>query len=106
MNETLSLVLALVTGVLLGAMFFGGLWWTVQKGVSSKRPALWFFGSLLLRTSIALAGFYFIARGHWERLLVCLLGFVIARLIVTRLTRAAEKPTYLAQAASHAPYSR
>ena len=62
MNETLSLVLALVTGVLLGAMFFGGLWWTVQKGVSSKRPALWFFGSLLLRTSIALAGFYFIAR--------------------------------------------
>ena len=103
MNETLSLVLALVTGVLLGAMFFGGLWWTVQKGVSSKRPALWFFGSLLLRTSIALAGFYFIARGHWERLLVCLLGFVIARLIVTRLTRAAEKPTYLAQEAGHAP---
>jgi F1F0 ATPase subunit 2 len=103
MNETLSLVLALGTGVLLGAMFFGGLWWTVQKGVSSKRPALWFFGSLLLRTSIALTGFYFIARGHWERLLVCLLGFVIARFIVTRLTRAAEKPTYLAQEASHAP---
>ena len=103
MNETLILVLALATGVLLGAIFFGGLWWTVQKGVSSKRPALWFFGSLLLRTSIALVGFYFIARGHWERLLVCLLGFVIARLIVMWLTRAAEKPTYLAQGASHAP---
>jgi F1F0 ATPase subunit 2 len=103
MNETLILVLALATGVLLGAIFFGGLWWTVQKGVSSKRPALWFFGSLLLRTSIALVGFYFIARGHWERLLVCLLGFVIARLIVMQLTRAAEKPTYLAQEASHAP---
>ena len=47
MNETLSLVLALVAGVLLGAIFFGGLWWTVRKGVSSKQPALWFFGSLL-----------------------------------------------------------
>ena len=103
MNETLILVLALATGILLGAIFFGGLWWTVQKGVSSKRPALWFFGSLLLRTSIALVGFYFIARGHWERLLVCLLGFVMARLIVMWLTRAAEKPTYLAQGASHAP---
>jgi F1F0 ATPase subunit 2 len=103
MNDTLSLVLALVTGVLLGAIFFGGLWWTVRKGVSSKRAALWFFGSLLLRTSIALAGFYFVARGHWERLLVCLLGFVMARLIVTRLIRATEKPTYLAEAASHAP---
>ena len=87
MDELVTLSLALMAGLLLGAMFFGGLWWTVQKGVSAKNPALWFFGSLLLRTSIALAGFYFIARGHWERLLVCLLGFVTARLIVTRLTR-------------------
>jgi F1F0 ATPase subunit 2 len=103
MNETLTLVLVLVTGGLLGAMFFGGLWWTVRKGVSSKQPALWFLGSLLLRMSIALAGFYFVSGGHWERLLLCLLGFVMARLIVTRLIRAAEKPTYLAQEASHAP---
>jgi F1F0 ATPase subunit 2 len=103
MNETLNLVLALVAGVLLGAIFFGGLWWTVSKGLSSRWPALWFFGSLLLRTSIALAGFYFVSGSHWERLLLCLLGFVISRLIVTRLTRAAEKPTYLAQEVSHAP---
>jgi F1F0 ATPase subunit 2 len=105
-NDVLSLAPALVTGVLLGAIFFGGLWWTVRKGVSSKQPALWFFGSLLLRTSIALAGFFFMARGHWERLLACLLGFVMARLLAMRLTRAAEKPTYRAREASHAPYSR
>ena len=86
MNETLRLAPALVTGVLLGVMFFGGLWWTVRKGVSFKQPALWFFGSLLLRMSIALAGFYFVSGGHWERLLVCLLGFVMARLFLTRLT--------------------
>ena len=103
MNDTGSLVLALVTGVLLGAMFFGGLWWTIQKGVSSTRPALWFFGSLLLRMSIALAGFIVMARGHWERLLLCLLGFIMTRLIVTRLTQIAEKPPYVAQEASHAP---
>jgi len=103
MNETLTLVLVLVTGVFLGAVFFGGLWWTVQKWVSSKRSVLWFFGSLLLRTSIALAGFYLVARGHWERLLVCLLGFVIARLVVTRLTRAAEQPNRLEREDSHAP---
>jgi len=87
MTETLSLMLALVTGISLGAMFFGGLWWTVQKGVSSKQPALWFLGSLLLRTCLALAGFHFVARGRWERLLLCLLGFVAARLVVTRYTR-------------------
>jgi len=103
MNETLNLVLALATGVLLGGVFFVGLWWTVRKVVSSKHPALWLLGSALLRMSIALAGFYFVAHGHWERLLVCLLGFVTARLIVTRLTRAAERPTCWAQEASHAP---
>lgn len=102
-NETLNLVLALVIGVLLGAMFFGGLWWTVRKGVSSTQPEIWFSGSLLLRMSIALAGFYFIARGHWERLLLCLLGFVVARMIVAWLTRPpGETQTRPAQEASHA----
>ena len=104
MNETLTLVLAWVAGGTLGAIFFGGLWWTVRKGVSSKRPALWFFGSLLLRMSVALAGFYFVSGGHWERLLLCLLGFVMARLVVTWLTRPSEETqTRQAQEASHAP---
>ena len=91
--KLLTLVLALVAGLVLGAIFFGGLWWTVRKGVSSQQPALWFFGSLLLRMSIALAGFYFVSGGHWERLLLCLLGFVMARLVVTWLTRpSVEQP--------------
>ena len=107
MNETLRLAPVLLTGVLLGAMFFGGLWWTVRKGVSSQRPALWFFGSLLLRMSIALAGFYFVSDGHWERLLVCLLGFVTARLVVARLTRPPVQPrNEPAQEACHAPEPR
>jgi F1F0 ATPase subunit 2 len=36
---------------------------------------------------IALAGFYFVARGDWKKLLLCLLGFLIARVVVLRLTR-------------------
>jgi F1F0 ATPase subunit 2 len=102
MDETLSLVLSLVAGILLGAIFFGGLWWTFQKVVSSNRSTLWFFVSLLMRTSILLAGFYFIAHGHWERLLMCLLGFVVARPIVMGFTRAVEKSTHLSQEAGHA----
>jgi F1F0 ATPase subunit 2 len=86
MNESLTLALAGVAGGTLGTIFFGGLWWTVRRGVSSKQPAPWFFGSLLLRMSIALAGFYFVSGGHWERLVVCLFGFMMARLIVRRLT--------------------
>ena len=106
MTEALNQFLALLLGVSLGALFFGGLWWTVSRMVVSRRPALLMFGSLLLRTGLALAGFYLVARGHWGRLPVCLLGFIIARMIITRLARAPEKPVPLRQEAGHAPYTR
>ena len=105
MNDVAIFVLPVVAGVFLGVVFFGGLWWTVRKGVSSKQPVLWFLGSLLLRMSIALAGFYFVSGGLWERLLLCLLGFVMARLVVTRLTRPSEdNQAHSEQEARHAPY--
>ncbi len=66
MNEVLFLAPPLAAGLLLGAFFFGGLWWTVNRGVSSQRPALWFFGSMLLRMSITLAGFYFVGPRELE----------------------------------------
>lgn len=103
MNEALSLASSLAAGVLLGGLFFGGLWWTVRKGIASKHPALWFFGSLLLRTCLVLLGFYFILGDNWKRLLAGLLGFVVARLIVTRLTRVVQQPDPLAEKAGHAP---
>ena len=36
MSDIPALALALVAGALLGAFFFGGLWWTVQKGVDVR----------------------------------------------------------------------
>ena len=104
MNETLTLALAWLAGGALGAIFFGGLWWTVRKGVSSPQPALWFFGSLLLRMSIVLAGFYFVSGGQWKRLVACLAGFIIARVVVTWLMRpAGNPPNRPTQEVSHAP---
>ena len=94
MNDAFTLAFALVAGALLGAMFYGELWWTVRRAFLSKRVALWFLGSLLLRMGVALAGFYFVAGGHWERLLLCLFGFVIARFAVIRLTRSTEESRF------------
>jgi F1F0 ATPase subunit 2 len=103
MNEALSLAFAVVAGMLLGAIFFAGLWWTVRKAVASKHPALWFLSSMLLRMSIVLLGFYFILGDNWMRLLAGLLGFIVARLIVLRLTQGVGQISQLAQEASHAP---
>lgn len=112
MRDVLVLGGALGAGLLLGGMFFGGLWWTVRKGVASSRPAVWFVGSLLLRTGILLAGFYFVgvyrvSTGSWSRLLLCLLGFTLARLVVTWWTRSLEQPqSRQGQEASHASQPR
>jgi len=106
MSEAPMLVLAGVVGGLLGVLFYGGLWWTVQKGAVSEQPALWFFGSLMLRMGIVLTGFYLVSGGQWERLVLSLVGFVMARIVVTRLTR--PSVAILAsssEAISHASYS-
>lgn len=95
MNEMLALTAPLAAGAGLGAIFFGGLWLTVRRAMGSPRVALWFFGSLLLRMGIALGGFYLVCGSDWRRWLAALLGFVLARAAVTRLTRPAE--------ARHAP---
>lgn len=102
MPDTLTLAWALGAGVVLGAVFFGGLFWTVRKGAVCQRPALLFLGSFLLRTSMALAGLYFVAGGHWDRLLVCLLGFIIARIMVTKLTGARVPPASTVKERGHA----
>jgi len=103
MNDSLSLALALAAGILLGIFFFGGLWWTVRKGVSAKHPALWFMGSMLLRTCMVVLGFYFILGDDWRKLLAGMLGFIIARLCVLRFTREMKQTGLFAQETGHAP---
>jgi len=104
MSNLLILAFALIAGLLFGTIFFGGLWWTVYKGVSSKHPALLFLGSLLLRMIVVLLGFYFMGRRDWQRLVACLVGFIIARFIVVRLTRTlVEYHHPVVKEVSHAP---
>jgi F1F0 ATPase subunit 2 len=101
MNEFLHLLLALLEGALLGVFFFAGLWWTVRQLNSSKHVALLFLTSMLLRTSVVILGFYFILGDNWQRLLAGLLGFVIARIMITRLTRSADQSKPLLRKAGH-----
>ena len=87
MNDILPLIMAGIAGLLLGVLFFGGLWLTVYKGATSEHPALWFFGSFIFRMAAVLSGFFLVSGGHGPRVLTCLLGFAFGRIIVMRLTR-------------------
>jgi F1F0 ATPase subunit 2 len=87
MNDALILAGDLLAGVLLGAFFFGGLWWTIRKGSPSEWSGLLFSASLLLRMAVAVTGFYLVSHGEWRKLVACLAGFLLARIAVTRLIR-------------------
>lgn len=76
------LLLPFLGGVCVGAVFFGGLWWTIRRGLASTHPELWFLASLMLRISLATSAFLLLAQGEWQRLVASLFGFLLSRSIV------------------------
>lgn len=67
-------------GLLLGLLFFGGLAWTISRGLKSKRPAVVFGLSFLIRMGVVVSGFLWVASSHeWWRIVSCLFGYVLSR---------------------------
>jgi F1F0 ATPase subunit 2 len=87
MPEAWVSLTAVLAGAALGSVYFGGLWWTARRLGSFHRPVRGILASALLRMGFALGGFYMVADGHWLRLLLCLVGFTMARAVVTWRTR-------------------
>jgi len=86
--KTGEIAVCFLAGAALGTIYFTGLWWTVRKVPSAQNPALLSLGSFLLRTALVLGGFYSVMGGQWQRLMVCLLGFLAARVVLVRRLRA------------------
>jgi F1F0 ATPase subunit 2 len=86
MSDLIMLILAGMGGLLLGFFFYGGLWLTVKKMNDFNNPAFLFLGSMLGRIALTMLGFYYISQGNVFGILVCLVGFILARIVVTRLT--------------------
>lgn len=95
MNETYELFLSLLTGLFIGMIFFYGLWRTIKIMATSKTPALWMFGSAISRIGLLLFGFYFVTSLSTEdklmRIILCFIGILIARFIVTKTIEIKEK---------------
>lgn len=85
------MIIALISGIILGMIFFGGLWFTVKKTLESSYAAIWILTSSLMRTVIVLTGFYYVAQGNCQRLLLAVAGFIVARFLVLRFTKGLEQ---------------
>lgn len=101
----LGVLLPVVGGAVLGLVFYCGLWWTVRRAATFQHPGLSMLTSMLLRMGITLGGFYLVAGGELQRMLLCLLGFVLARVAVTWFTRLPRTPgrMHTETGARHAP---
>ncbi len=81
MNEVANLTFALLAGSLLGAMFFGGLWWTVApRQVRQTSRALAARQRDCCGRTRPWQGSISSVAGDGERLAACLVGFVLARM--------------------------
>ncbi len=87
MATTETAILALLAGIGVGTVFYGGLWWTVRKGITSRQPAVLFLGSFLARMAAVVPVLFLISQGRLERLALGLLGFFAARTAIVRHLR-------------------
>lgn len=76
---------AFALGTGLGTFYFLGLWFTVTRLTSARRPALFVAVSFLLRLNLAVGGFLLIMDGRLERLFAALFGFLVVRFVSVRL---------------------
>jgi len=80
MKDLPMLSLMFIAGALLAATYLGGLWLTVRQMQSHSHPALLFLTSMVVRTGLTVAVFYFIlGEGRWHALLAALAGFLVFR---------------------------
>jgi len=78
------MILRFIFGMLLGVLFYGGLWLTVRRLPATRYPFALTLGSLMLRTVVTLAGFFFLIGGRWQNAFVALLGFTAVRFVLPR----------------------
>ena len=82
MNDGFFLMKALIAGLLMGTVYFGGLWLTVQRLRDARRPALLALVSLVGRLAMTLLVLYLVTGGQWAGIGIYLLGFFIMRTIL------------------------
>lgn len=80
----LSIISRLIAGAVLGVLFYLGLWLTVRELSTTRHPVLLALGSFWIRTLVVLAGFLFLLNGRWQFALLCALGFIMGRAVISK----------------------
>lgn len=80
-------IIALGAGLLLGAFFFWALWWTSQRVLHAKAPALVLGASFVARMAVLLGGIWVVTRGRLPETVLSVTGVLVARFVVVGAVR-------------------
>jgi len=85
----IEVAVGLLVGLVVGATFFGGLWWTVRQTATSNVAVapLNFLLSYLVRLALVAAGLYLISGLGWQSMVACGVGIVLVRTMFVALMR-------------------
>ncbi len=75
-------MIAFITGLLVGIIFFGGLYWTVQKINEVSNPSILIALSFVLRMAVLLFGLYYVSKSGYKDVLFALAGIMLMRYIL------------------------
>ncbi len=79
-----DLLLPLGLGLILGGLYFAGLWWTITWLPRSRRPAFTLAASFFIRAALLVAGIVWLTGGQPVRVVAALVGFWISRQLSMR----------------------
>ncbi len=80
-------MIPLLVGGFLGAVYFGGLYYSVRKMEKVKHPALLMIASFIIRMGILVGVFYYVSKGGYKDMLFTLLGVVLVRYFIIFKTK-------------------
>lgn len=90
MTQQIALIpfsLIFIAGMGISLLNHAGLWWTVRRLPSSRRPVSLSIISFYVRMGLIVTVFYFALKFGWQSLLACLTGFIVVRLIITNVMK-------------------
>lgn len=94
MNINIYTLISLFIGLILGLLYFTGLWLTVKNMQKSRSPVALTLVSFFVRTAAIMLVLIFVARqGNYINIIVLLAGFIIGRLILSRRIGQQKKET-------------
>lgn len=76
------MIVSFLIGLILGIIYFGGLYYSTKKFTKVKRPALFMVLSFIIRMGILVVGFYYLTKTDYKNVLIALVGVILTRFII------------------------